>query len=638
MQKKIVSGLQFSVVFSALKDEGECKGKARSRFAARCDGPIGLSWSCATTFGILKIRQKGEDMNPHSVITSSPSEKSMLARLRPHAQVREFISRSGPHLLHFRSAPTLIFPSLAIVLGLTTLAASNGQAQGAGKRYEPASVYAGRDLQCKLHAPGSSKSEQLPVFTDDDGYARFFAIRSTSDDKVKSLVLDCNDSTGKPSSFSVDLTSEDTFTPRPVNLENEPGIDRPALNGDPLKYTQAQLLQLGYGLRPDPDMDPDAFARWLEAASVSGRQLEAKRPDLHEHTVTAISGAPWVGSALTGKPHYVSTDATFNVPEAIPGGDSTSTTEIAIWNGLGGFGTGSGLIQGGVNLYTTTSAAQYGSWREYCCGDGDSNGYGGAFVPNPGDKIFSQEWYCDSKGNLNLKGGYGCTFLEDEKSGAILNCTLAGGRPCWSVKALPLCSVSPHTPNCMTVGEAAEFIIEDQSPQVSKTSTAFTDFTPKVTMAGSAYSSATGKYSQTISHDPSIWPLTDFTNTTTHIRVSLGSTDETYFDIEPGVKSYPLYCHGPLSTSHAPVPLTKFKWASVGADTTPPGPGECVWADRGPRGTEIKSGDTNELWGWLDEVANLPSGDYAEFEVYRDPYESNDIVVTKIVGFVSPPF
>jgi hypothetical protein len=28
--KKIVSGLQFSVVFSALKDEGECKGKARS--------------------------------------------------------------------------------------------------------------------------------------------------------------------------------------------------------------------------------------------------------------------------------------------------------------------------------------------------------------------------------------------------------------------------------------------------------------------------------------------------------------------------------------------------------------------------------------------------------------------------------
>lgn len=52
----------------------------------------------------------------------------------------------------------------------------------------------------------------------------------------------------------------------------------------------------------------------------------------------------------------------------------------------------------------------------------------GAFTPNPGDKIFSQEWYCDSKGNPDLNGGYGCTYLMNEKSGAILNCTLAGFR------------------------------------------------------------------------------------------------------------------------------------------------------------------------------------------------------------------
>jgi hypothetical protein len=576
-------------------------------------------------------------MNPQNTL-SILRGKLMCARPRPHLDVRNVISRSGQNVAPYRTTHTWIVPSMAIVLGLTTFSASNGQAQDTGKKYEPASVYAGRDLQCKLSAPGSAKSEQLTVFTDDDGYARFYAVRSNEDDKVKSLVLDCNDTTGKASSVSVDLTSDETFTPRPVNLENEPGLDRPALRGNPLSYTQAQLLQLGYGLRPDPNKDPDAYARWLEAASVSGRMLEAKRPDLHEHTVTAISGAPWVGSAITGKPEYVATDAVFNVPEAIHGGDGTTKTEIAIWNGLGGFGTGSGLIQGGVNLYTTPSAAAYGSWREYCCGDGDSNGYGGAFVPRPGDKIYSLEWYCDSKGDLDLNGGYGCTFLEDETSGAILNCSVAGGHPCWSVKALPLCSASPHTPNCMTLGKAAEFVIEDQSPQVSKTSTAFTDFTPTVTMAGSAYSSATGRYSQTISNDPSIWPLLDFTHTTTHMRVALGSTDETYFTIEPGESSFPLFCHGPLSTSHAPVPLTKFKWASVGADTTPPGPGECVWADRGPRGTEIKSGDSNVLWGWLNQVADLPAGKYAEVEVYRDPSVDNDMVVTSIVGFVAPPF
>ncbi|MGA2539390.1 MAG: hypothetical protein ABSF53_25515, partial [Terracidiphilus sp.] len=244
---------------------------------------------------------------------------------------------------------------------------------------------------------------------------------------------------------------------------------------------------------------------------------------------------------------------------------------------------------------------------------------------------------CDSAGRLNLNGGYGCTFLEDENTGAILNCSVAGGSPCWSVKALPLCSVS-HTANCMTLGQAAEFIIENQSPQVSSTSTAFTDFTPAVSMDGSAYTTATGGYTQTISKDPSVYPLLDFTHTTTHMRIGLGTTDQTYFDIEPFQQSFPIFCHGPLSTSKGGVPLTKFKWASVGADTKAPGPGECVWPDRGPRGAEIKSGDTNYLWGWLNQVASLPAGKYAEINVYRDPWLDNDMVVTSIVGFVAPPF
>ena len=369
-----------------------------------------------------------------------------------------------------------------------------------------------------------------------------------------------------------------------------------------------------------------------------GRMLEAKRPDPLEHTVTSFTAPWWVGSVLTGAPNYVSTAAVFNVPKAVPGGDGTTKTALALWNGLGGFGTGSGLIQGGVGLQTTPHAAVYLTWREYCCGDGDSNGYGGAFTPSINDQIYSQEWYCDAKGNLNLNGGYGCTFLFDETSGAILNCTIAGGSPCWSVKALPLCSVSPKTAGCMTLGKSAEFIIEDQSPQLSSTSTAFTDFTPAVTMTGSAYSTRTGSYSQTIDSDADVSLLTDFTKTTTHIVVQLASTDQTRFSIEPAQPSYRLYCHGPLRTSNAPTPLTPFKWASEGAGAAYPGPGECAWADRGPRGVEIKPGDSNVIMGYLNEVANLPAGNYAEIGVYRDPNFSNDLMVTKIVGIVSPPF
>lgn len=404
------------------------------------------------------------------------------------------------------------------------------------KIYAPASVQASPGLQCKLHPIGSAPSAGLAVFTDDDGYARFHAVRAAAGDAAQRLTLDCTDPAGKASSYAVDLASDDTFAPRPVNLAKERGTDRPALKGDPLSYSQYQLIQAGYGLRPDPVKDVAAYSRWLTAASRPGRLLEAKRPDKHSHGVTSILVPWWVGSALTGDPNYISTEATFNVPYGIPGGDQTTCTAIAIWNGLGGL-AGSGLIQGGVNVDTTPTIATYNSWREYCCGDPNSNGYGGAFIPNPGDQIYSQEWYCDSTGNLNINGGYGCTYLEDEATGAILNCTSATGSPCWSVKALPLCSVSPSAANCMTLGLTAEFVIEDQSPQVSPSSgcptlsTAFTDFTPTVTMAGSAYSSQTGSSSQTISTDPNVSLMTDFTNTTTHMVVWLGTTNETYFSV-----------------------------------------------------------------------------------------------------------
>ena len=435
------------------------------------------------------------------------------------------------------------------------------------KFYTPGSAYAAPGLQCKLYAMGGAPSAGLDVSTDDDGYARFHAVRALGSDTVKQLSLDCTDTAGHSSYYSVDLTSDDTFAPRPLNLANERGIDRPALKGDPLSYPQSELIKAGYGLRPDPKKDSAAYSRWLTAASIAGRMLEVKRPSLHSHTVPTTTANPWVGSVMTGAPYYVSTEAVFNVPQAIPSGDETGGktigTEIAIWNGLGGFDTGSGLIQGGVGISTTPYAAVYDSWREYCCGDKYSNGYPGAFTPTPNDTIYSVEWYCDSQGNLNLKGGYGCTFLEDERTGAILSCTTPS-TPCWSVRAIP----------GMVLGRAAEFVIEDQTPQVAAgwlatvtytpgqivdygvgpyiclatntnqppptnpkswrfypPLTPFTDFTPQVNMYGSAYSSQTGNYSQTISSDPVVYELTDFTNYTSHMSVGVGSSDNTWFNV-----------------------------------------------------------------------------------------------------------
>jgi subtilase family serine protease len=106
--------------------------------------------------------------------------------------------------------------------------------------------------------------------------------------------------------------------------------------------------------------------------------------------------------------------------------------------------------------------------------------------------------------------------------------------------------------------------------------------------------------------------------------------------------SYPLYCQGPLTTSGT---STKFKWASQGAGATPtgPGPSQCAWADRAPRGSEIKQpGDFNIILGQLGQLANLPRHKYMAIAVYRaparDPARDNDLVVTEVFGFKSPPF
>jgi len=284
-------------------------------------------------------------------------------------------------------------------------------------------------------------------------------------------------------------------------------------------------------LRPDPKNDSAAYSRWLAAASVVGRMLETKRPTSQSHTVYTSTAPPWTGSVLTGAPQYDYTEAQFNVPFAIPGGDETTTTGIAIWNGLGGFGTGSGLIQGGVQIQTTPTTAIYFTWREYCCGDDNYQSNGGQFYTNPGDEIYSQQWYCDEYGNENLNGGYGCSFIEDETSGSVLSCVEANESPCSSVAALPLCSVSPGTRNCMTLGQAAEFVIEDQTPELQVGKTAFTDFTPQVNMQGEAWSLSKKTY-EAVNLDPVVYLLENFTNSTSHMNVSVSPTSEyTYFSV-----------------------------------------------------------------------------------------------------------
>jgi len=93
----------------------------------------------------------------------------------------------------------------------------------------------------------------------------------------------------------------------------------------------------------------------------------------------------------------------------------------------------------------------------------------------------------------------------------------------------------------MTLGQAAEFIVENVSPQLNPPTTAFTDFTPTLRMTGSARSSGVFvldpayPYTQNISSDPQVFMLTDWTNTTTRLQVTFGPRDSTCCPIQPRV-------------------------------------------------------------------------------------------------------
>jgi len=89
----------------------------------------------------------------------------------------------------------------------------------------------------------------------------------------------------------------------------------------------------------------------------------------------------------------------------------------------------------------------------------------------------------------------------------------------------------------MTVGLSAEFILEHQSDQLTPPLIAFTDFTPTVRLTGSARSNGVavitpfGPRWQNVASDPTVFVLTDFTNSGTRLDVTLGQRDSTCFTI-----------------------------------------------------------------------------------------------------------
>ena len=140
--------------------------------------------------------------------------------------------------------------TIAIPLRVHAQAGTTATAQPAATTagaLAPASAMAAPNLECKLHARGSAPDSGITVFTDGDGYARFFAVRSAA-----AQVLTCANESKEISEYAVDLASESTFAERPLDIAKEPGIDRPPLAGDPLTISQAELSARWLWTAPGP--------------------------------------------------------------------------------------------------------------------------------------------------------------------------------------------------------------------------------------------------------------------------------------------------------------------------------------------------------------------------------------------------
>jgi hypothetical protein len=108
--------------------------------------------------------------------------------------------------------------------------------------------------------------------------------------------LDCVDPAGTARSYLVDLRADEAVSPRPFDASRTTLEPRPALEGDPLRFSLHELLAKGLGLRPDPQANPAGYRRWLAAARVSAHKLRSV-PRRGAHTA-ARRGAPPAPSRL----------------------------------------------------------------------------------------------------------------------------------------------------------------------------------------------------------------------------------------------------------------------------------------------------------------------------------------------------
>jgi hypothetical protein len=296
---------------------------------------------------------------------------------------------------------------------------------------------------CKLYEGAVIPAKAVNVYSDDQGIVRLYASPVRPSEGPKVLSVDCNEGTANHVVRNLDLADPATF--RSIEPPAEP-INRtvlPALGAERDSISVAELLKRGYPPRPDAAKRPEAYARWVSFVS---RPISVVKPnvvesDIHADPETDTVHPSWGGDILTGPNPYYLSDVTFAIPQ-IP---NSPAGRAVVWGGLGGF-LDNALIQNGVDLNATGTAAQYHAFYEYAPNHGTDITN---FSVRPGDVLESYSYPTDNNLNWNAVGTYGCFGFNNITQGT--TCT-------------GLCAQKNSRSTFQ--GLTAEFIVEPQSGPV----------------------------------------------------------------------------------------------------------------------------------------------------------------------------